>query len=104
MDKKTILSKIIEAKGKCPHLLQTNSLDVESLPCIICPLHRLEKKPDGSYAGCFGSLIKKPEDVKDMNNRYVKAATDALADILIEEMLDEHREETSTSNKDRGVQ
>ena len=87
MHEKDILNKIIENDGECDWILQDDHYLVESFICSSCPLSRLEKRPDGSYMSCYGSLIKSPADEDNMNEIYTKAAANKLMDLQIEEEL-----------------
>lgn len=88
MNKKSIeiLEKIIANKGSCDK--------ATSEECKICPLGN-SNNLNGGTLGCIDNLKIRGLSLEEADKKYLDAAMSALADLKIEEIL----EENSVPNK-----
>jgi len=94
MDKRSILQSIIDNEGKCQVLYRDE--DGKDSMCATCPMSKLAKRSDGTYLGCWDSLIYKdylnhlnPEDLPHggVDKIYLDKAVELLSDILMDDIL-----------------
>lgn len=79
MDKKDILQKIIDENGNC--CWSNPSI------CEQCPLSKLKKRPDGTYASCVEAVKIDGHTEEEADQRYKEIATRLLLDLNVEEFL-----------------
>lgn len=90
MDKREILQRIIDDKGDCEALVARSLLHL----CKTCPMSKLKTRPDGTYLGCWESLLGDLEqdnfNLKEgiAHSVYLEKAIELLADIVMEDILE----------------
>lgn len=88
MDKRSILQSIIDNKGQCQVLYRFE--DGTDATCSHCPMSKLTTRQDGTYLGCWDSLIMvNPEDLTadEPDEIYLEKAIELLSDILMDDIL-----------------
>lgn len=90
MNKYEILQNIINSGGDCEALHALTQIHL----CRVCPMSKLQQRPDGTYLSCWASLIKNTfatettEQYRDYTRKiYYEKAIELMQDILIEDML-----------------
>lgn len=80
MEKKDILQKIV-SEGNC------NWSNLKT--CENCPLSKLKKRDDGTFLSCYDALGGDKLPQSELDEVYVDKASKLLADLLVEEILEE---------------
>jgi len=80
MNKKDILQKIVY-EGNC----NWSNSDT----CLSCPMSKLKKRSDGTYLSCYDALGGDKLLPDQLDAEYVDKASKLLADLLVEEILEE---------------
>jgi hypothetical protein len=81
MKDKEILQKIIDSEGSC------NWSNPEI--CAKCPMSRLKFKDDGNPLSCVDALNIENVKIEDRDKVYKAAAEKVLADLAIEDIVEE---------------
>ena len=76
-----ILQKIIDNEGKCD--FSTPKI------CAQCPMSKLKNQDSGSFMGCIEAVGIVGLCEKDADEKYLLTAKKKMADIKIEEILEE---------------
>ena len=80
MNGKQILERIIQEEGSCTW--------AKPSVCKACPLGRLERYESGRYVSCVEALNIDGLSEEEADAKYKKAAMDKLADIEIQDTLE----------------
>ncbi len=89
MDKCEILQQIIDNGGSCDFI---DSMGISEV-CKICPLSKLEQRPNGGYYSCWDSVIGPENDMMLLQgiitpeSLYAAKAEEILEDLEIEDIL-----------------
>lgn len=94
MNKATdILQKIAET-GDCEFIMSGTP---NGYPCVMCPLSRLKKRPDGSgWLSCFEAVCGPDFYDGNAKSKYKKAAESKLLELAIEDALEDAEKKVDT--------